>query len=443
VDTTNHKPLRTFERAEIADCYLYAMELIQELNMELIQELNYEDTNGGVNPESIVGNQNETMVALDRWISPPFGNIPASGGTLHFAVSPDERHRVTDYHPPLSAYWIRDVSFNRNTGILSVAVYPNPNPDPNSERSTNISVWFGMHLRSVRVVQRGGASVVVRFEFPEVFGGGTRTYSKVPGTPLGNAVPQDIFYYGLFHNVIIDRHYNAARPDAGSIKDYRGAVGWVVDDTRVTADTVFHRDTTVTVGWTNPDYHLHFWWPYTDIPLDVRAVTGHDWALYIWHGMQNWSNDPNNYIRVYADHGADNVVHIWPERSDDHPLLLAQVGGRHTQGTRLLGFTIRFYEPSIKGDDRFDGDERFLYNAALFIAGLMAHEIGHVVGLRDGEDAMCPFGNVNSIGGHSNASIMNQGADFSGVRTQGTGIQGPTTIDNRNVNWINPTRRER
>jgi len=369
------------------------------------------------------------MVALDRWISPPFGNIPASGGTLHFAVSPDERHRVTGYHPPLSAYWIRDVSFNRNTGILSVAVYPNPNPDPNSERSTNISVWFGMHLRSVRVVQPGGRPAQINLTF--VYGalGDTIVIPVSSGIPIG-----DLPELNVLNHV---RHENGPimhpPPHIGQHGRFSGTVGWFVGNYRVTQYSIFHQNTTITIRWTDPNRHLHYWWQYTDVPLNVRGVANHAWLPHIRAGMDNWTYNVGNYIRVIEDAGADNDIFVRDERRDipiEHIDLLAVVLPLDVSNTSMSRFNIIFQRYLI--ENHFDNSHD-LHNFGYFIESIMAHEIGHVVGLQDGE---IPRNSI-SIGGSSPASLMNRYAILV------YGVKEPTEFDNRSVHWIHDRRRER
>jgi len=208
----------------------------------------------------------------------------------------------------------------------------------------------------------------------------------------------------------------------------RGFIGWfkhTETGARVDNSTFY---TILVARWTRPYRHIYFWSPTTSvrINLDHYSVIGDPWRPFMGHGMNNWTVNSGNPITVLPDSGSSNFVRI-----EDGPPpvvyagLMARVSNRVETGTSLDSFDIVFNRELMQSSFNVSVIAGHPNNLGHFVESVMAHEIGHVIGLEDGNIDRNPV----VLGGNVNNSIMNFGRVKQNIRA-------PQPFDNDSVNWI-------
>jgi uncharacterized repeat protein (TIGR02543 family) len=199
-------------------------------------------------------------------------------------------------------------------------------------------------------------------------------------------------------------------------------LGWVTaipGGSQVTQNTIVQNtNTTIIARWDlsiNPTRHLGYWWPSTTIPLGTFQVASgvglvhSTWINNMNNGRNSWNNSsaPVTFNNNYSV----NTVVAAPSTSD----YLGWVNLRRTN-TTIDDFNITLNTTAI-----IDYATVRNYNVNNAAASVMAHELGHVLGLRDGD--------TFNLGGSANASVMNYDANRNI-------ITGPTAYDIESVKLI-------
>ena len=311
---------------------------------------------------------------------------------------------------------IGDVSVTSNTSWLdawgtgttrTMSVTSNNTP---SNRNGMITVSVGGVRRYIDVVQ-GVSNIAVTFNF------GDYPQNEVPRSiPMGASFASAGQSLPMPPQVVWLHPITAER---------RGFIGWFKHSPggsiRVDANTQFHANTRVYARWTNPDYHIHFWWPQQEVRLNLSNVPA-EWRPYVEAGIMNWNVMNGTFAAVRMDDSATNFVEVY----HIHRRLLAQFEPNPfpypTYETSPIDFEIVLFRRNI--EIHVERNYQGYFNAeGRLIASIMAHEIAHVFGLADGYSRRTP------IGGHADGSLMNANRHRLSINTT-------QPIDIQNLNWI-------
>ncbi|MCL2202169.1 MAG: InlB B-repeat-containing protein [Oscillospiraceae bacterium] len=255
------------------------------------------------------------------------------------------------------------------------------------------------------------------------------------GAPGEMVVPRSVVlrdnYYRELSEMLI---YNLRSIEDPNIprRVFPRPIGWFTASeggTRVTPTTFFTEDTEIFIRWTDPQRHWGgwypdrspAWYPNVRITLNLSAVKGHDWYDYILRGTRNWHNDSRNPVSILPNPNSRNNVIIYEKVPVDDlgGEYMAWLSTINAVETRLEPFNIYFNESMMDSSFNRTYIGRPDATIARQVESVMAHEIGHAVGLADGV----------YLGGRSNASLMNSGRNRMVVR-------GPQEFDNEGVRWI-------
>ena len=237
------------------------------------------------------------------------------------------------------------------------------------------------------------------------------------GVPVGTSAP-----------VAFNIPFNIRQGEGGYIPGhgnpyqvlYPRFIGWSTNATGgslVAREQTFTQSATLYARWTDPSRHLGRWWPLTTLQLNLTGVTNDPWYNHIRAGMDNWGV-ANNPISVVSSSFTANRVVIQEEVPFIGFAFLGEVVNQRFTGTSLTGFDIYLYRQPI--ENVASGP-----NIGRHVESIMSHEIGHVLGLEDGEADRNP----TILGGTSNASLMNQNRNR-------LSIFAPTPFDNQSVRWL-------
>jgi len=146
--------------------------------------------------------------------------------------------------------------------------------------------------------------------------------------------------------------------------------------------------------------------------FDIHDYLGAYWRTSMEQGMTNWNNSAAP-VSFYISESSTNAVITRYALYGLNTLALGTFVANSGASGSLSGFYITLCPENISNHA---GGLRDINNV---IASVMAHELGHAVGLRDGGQG---DRHPTILGGSSNASLMNSG------RNRNT-IVGPTAFD--------------
>jgi len=206
-------------------------------------------------------------------------------------------------------------------------------------------------------------------------------------------------------------------------------VGWYTTrtfgGTRVTINTVAPgHSMTVFARWEcnvslNPTRIRSIWWNTNRVPIrwfEIDSDLGSYWSTAMTNGVRNW-NVSDAPVEFYMTSSGNRVVTV-PSTGT----YLGLFRPRHTIFGRFTSFEITLCPINIPAYAT-----RQRYNVINVITSVMAHELAHAIGLRDGEQPQNNHPTV--LGGFSNASLMNGG------RNRNI-ITGPQAFDIESVRLI-------
>jgi len=193
--------------------------------------------------------------------------------------------------------------------------------------------------------------------------------------------------------------------------------GWFTSQhggTRVTPATfALNNHHTLYARWvSNIDRNRHnnYWWPSNHIPLQTFRIDMFlppEWATGMSRGRAVWTYNVDIPVTFGTPSSAsNNRVTAQSER-------WSQLG-RATSVVLSGNHTSRFY---IELNSRTITDyvARHSLDLTHVVQSVMVHELGHIVGLRDGEQPQ--NGHPMTQGGFSDASVMNAGRNRANIRT--------------------------
>jgi len=315
------------------------------------------DPNGGVvNPASVTRNSGENV-----------GTLPVPSRVGHLFLG-----------------W-----FSSSSSSGGIAIFPD------RPVISNMTVFARWEAISITFNPNGGVLLV-----PE-------SRPITPGAPLGP----------------LPAHAQAQMVRQGGTLGHR-FVGWYTHATggdRVTAATLAEpRNMLVHARWeSNVDIHptriRYPWWRTNNIPLRTFRIDsdlGSYWQDAMNQGMANWNNSTAP-VNFHTTSSSRNVVETYILNGTYDSL--GRIRHTYTWFTgRYNHFRIRLCPINI-----FNHADRLVLIMDNVIESVMAHELGHAVGLRDGEN----------LGGSENTSIMNGGRNRNDVR-------GPTEFDIASVRLV-------
>ena len=172
--------------------------------------------------------------------------------------------------------------------------------------------------------------------------------------------------------------------------------------------------------WTNPNRHINFWTRPANsgtTTINIRNFSGtapSGWGSPINRAINSWNNSSAR-VRFATNNTSNNRL-TFATRNNRVSSALGSLARTSGSGTNLATFNISLYRGGIND---YVARHRNATLAAT-IESVMAHELGHAIGLRDN-----PTNAPNSV----NGSIMNHGRQR-WVRL------GPTATDTANANMI-------
>jgi len=136
---------------------------------------------------------------------------------------------------------------------------------------------------------------------------------------------------------------------------------------------------------------MDYWWPSTQIPLRSHWVNPNlssEWNTWAEAGRANWNNStaPVNFV-IDNSNSSQNRTFIEPRANRDYLGFLEPI---RVSGTSLDRFEIVLNTTSIT-----DHAESRGFSIGNVATSVMAHELGHSVGLLDNPNA------INSLMNHS------------------------------------------
>ena len=189
--------------------------------------------------------------------------------------------------------------------------------------------------------------------------------------------------------------------------------------------------------WTDPSRHLPYyrWRPayrgVTEIPINVSTLDP-GWARYVANGVSNW-NLSNANVRFVPDlNSFNNVVIVAGITGSIDGLGLGIFRPQnYTRYGELREYFIHLSSVGIEAHVRRNSG----YTFGNVVENVMTHELGHAIGLRDGDHTHPYSGHhTNELGGSPDGSIMNHNRSRN-IRRVGT-YQIPTSFDIISVNMI-------
>lgn len=162
----------------------------------------------------------------------------------------------------------------------------------------------------------------------------------------------------------------------------------------------------------DPGRHIVVWFHTRRIPI-TNNVTVADMQQGIANGIANW-NSRTNVVEFNLVHNSVNTINAVQEAGFVYGRLIFGRTGTPVPGPSLFDFRIELNETYIR--QMSFGNSARLTNIT---ASVMAHELGHTVGLADNPAAS----------GGGNGSLMNHGRDRNFVT-------GPTSFDTSSVTML-------
>jgi len=319
------------------------------------------------------------------------------------------------------ARWNSTVTFNPNGGSVNpttktvqsgTAVGTLPTP---TMSGYTFAGWFtaqtgGTQITSATVVN-GNVTYWARWSAKNV----TLTFNGNGGVPLTQVV---IRQAGTIMGTMPTRPTQARH----------NFVGWfntslTTGGTRFTTNSIVpSSNTNYWARWVDRVRHRDFWWPAADsgttsVPLSwptIDSSLGNIWGTSIGNGRTVWDSSTAP-VDFYYHISSNNTITAGPSSDTTY---LGRLWPTQTSGTSLIRFDIELNATTIS---------QYVANNPTFtlsnvIQSVMAHELGHAIGLEDGF-----FGNPHT--GVNNGSLMNYD------RNRNT-VFGPTAFDITSVRMV-------
>ena len=185
------------------------------------------------------------------------------------------------------------------------------------------------------------------------------------------------------------------------------------------------------------DRHFVYWrWQpaftgVTQIPINLTEVPA-DWITYVRRGITNW-NLANPNIRFVENNQTGNRVRV-QNRVNNSETILGRVHGVWFETFRYLDtFHIELSRDGLRS--HLDRPENRNHLRGNVIENVMTHELGHVLGLADGQYPDVQTGRTSpTLGGCDDCSIMNNYRNRN-LRRLGNNLI-PTNFDVQSSNMI-------
>ena len=312
--------------------------------------------------------------------------------------------------------WLNFERITANQFRLTAQANPNASP-----RTGTVTVTGGGIARSFSVSQLESTSLVTI-----TYSGNGHTSGTVPANQTFNT-PGSINLRGRGNLARTGHTFVGWRcPSASFIWHAGFPVSW---------DNAAQGTWSLEAYWLNlntgitfePIRHLTWWWPRSpginDVPLTNTFFVESNVPLrQVWYASMenariNWnlSNTPINFSRT----AGGNHVRVMYVMNGSY---LGYLRPLDRTNTNLSSFYILLNARTIGNHARNNNA-----NLSYIVQSVMAHELAHAIGLRDGEQPQ--NGHPATLGGHSDASLMNANRDRQSVR-------GPQHFDIESVNML-------
>jgi len=187
-------------------------------------------------------------------------------------------------------------------------------------------------------------------------GTGVPTWQRLSGSVLGQPFPSSIRA-----NLSSSRWFNTTNISGGI---------------QTTASTSINSNITYFLRWHDTSRHMGWWWPSTSVPLRAFNFNA-TWQTPINNGIGNWES--SSRARFPRNQTSNNQVIAQPfDYSELGSHIPISWTGSEQTGFSITEFRIELNSRTISSHSSNNG-----YTLSRVITSVMAHELGHAVGLED------------------------------------------------------------